>query len=114
MYCTHCGSTLDEKVLYCSQCGTPTANVPQAQPTAPAARLKRSIYDKKIAGVCGGIAQYLNIDSTLVRIVFIVLLLLPPSAGLIAYIAGWIVMPREPERILPPAVQPDGSRVYGS
>lgn len=55
-------------------------------------KLYRSSKDKKIAGVCGGIAEYMNIDSTIVRLVAI-LLVFGWGAGLLAYIVAAIVMP---------------------
>ena len=55
-------------------------------------RLVRSSLDKKLAGVCGGLARYFDIDATLVRIVF-VLLTLFSGGGLILYIVLWLVMP---------------------
>jgi phage shock protein PspC (stress-responsive transcriptional regulator) len=55
-------------------------------------RLTRSSTDKKVAGVCGGIAEYFNIDSTLVRLIFVLATLLG-GPGLILYIVLWIVMP---------------------
>ena len=57
-------------------------------------KLYKSRNDKKIDGVCGGIAEYFGIDATLVRIVW--LLLAFTSVGLIAYIVCAIVMPRDP------------------
>lgn len=57
-------------------------------------RLFRSKTDRQVAGVCGGLAEYLNVDSTLVRIVF-VLATLMGGPGLIAYIVLAIVMPEE-------------------
>jgi phage shock protein C len=59
-------------------------------------RLYRSRTDSMIAGVCGGLAEYFNIDPTLVRLAFVVVLLLGGSAVLI-YIIMWIVVPLEPE-----------------
>ncbi len=56
-------------------------------------RLVRSSLDKKIAGVCGGLARYFDIDATLVRVVF-VLLTLFSGGGLILYIILWLVMPQ--------------------
>lgn len=56
----------------------------------------RSRTDEKIAGVCGGFAEYLELDSTLVRLIWLALLFLG-GWGLIAYIVAWIVMPLEPE-----------------
>lgn len=97
MFCTKCGVELRDQDRYCSMCGTATANAPV--PATPGKRLMRSRYDSKIAGVCGGIGQYMNVDPTFVRLIFLVLLLTPPGIGLIAYIVGWIVIPKEPERI---------------
>lgn len=60
-----------------------------------AKKLFRSVRDRMIAGVCGGIAEYFNIDSTLVRLVFL-LLVFGIGGGLIAYIVAWIVVPDSP------------------
>lgn len=57
-------------------------------------KLYLSDTDKKIAGVCGGIAEYLKVDSTLVRLAWVFLALFCGS-GLLAYIIAWIVMPRK-------------------
>lgn len=59
-------------------------------------KLYRSRTDKKIAGVCGGLAEYLNIDATVIRIIFIILLLPGGFPGLIPYIILWAVVPEEP------------------
>jgi phage shock protein C len=59
-------------------------------------RLALSSYDKKIAGVCGGLADYFNVDATLVRAVF-VLLLLAGGPGALIYLALWLVMPKDDE-----------------
>jgi phage shock protein C len=55
-------------------------------------RLTRSTTDKKVAGVCGGLAEYFNVDSTLVRLIF-VLATLMGGPGLLLYIVLWVVMP---------------------
>jgi len=60
--------------------------------SGPAPRLTRSIYDKKIAGICGGIAQYLAVDPTFVRLIWLVAIVCFPPLG---YIAAWIVVPKE-------------------
>ncbi|MBP5515374.1 MAG: PspC domain-containing protein [Bacteroidales bacterium] len=57
-------------------------------------RLTRSTSDKKIAGVCGGIANYLNVDPTVVRIIFLVALICG-SIGFWAYIITWIAAPED-------------------
>jgi len=58
-------------------------------------RLYRSNTNRVIAGVCGGIAEYFNIDPIIIRIIAIALLL-AGSAGLWAYIILWIVVPKNP------------------
>lgn len=57
--------------------------------------LYKSSTDKKLAGVCGGIAEYFNIDSTLVRLGWVLFSLLGGS-GLLAYIIAAIIMPDRP------------------
>jgi phage shock protein PspC (stress-responsive transcriptional regulator) len=63
-------------------------------------RLYRSESDRKIAGVCGGIAEYFNVDPAIVRIVFAALVFLW-GWGLILYIICWIAVPNKSE--LPPS-----------
>jgi phage shock protein C len=62
-------------------------------PTTPQKRLTRSRNDRMISGVCGGIAEYFGVDSTLVRILVVVLTVLGFGSLLIAYIVGWILIP---------------------
>ena len=59
-------------------------------------KLYLSKTDKKLFGVCGGIAEYFNIDSTIVRIVALVLGICY-GAGIIAYIIAALLMPNKPE-----------------
>ncbi|MHB8102922.1 MAG: PspC domain-containing protein [Methanosarcina sp.] len=58
-------------------------------------RLYRSKNNKIIAGVCSGIAEYFNIDPTIVRLLWL-LLALSGGAGVIAYIIAWVIIPEEP------------------
>ena len=95
MFCTKCGHELSSGDLYCSQCGTASGRVPGPMIPEP---LMRSLTDKKIAGVCGGLAKYLAMDSTIVRILWLLLTFGLPPAGLFGYIAAWILMPVEPVR----------------
>ncbi|MBP6017057.1 MAG: PspC domain-containing protein [Candidatus Promineofilum sp.] len=62
-------------------------------------RLMRSETDKMVAGVCGGLADYMGIDPVLVRLAF-VLLLLASGVGFAIYVVLWIVMPT-PSRAQP-------------
>jgi phage shock protein PspC (stress-responsive transcriptional regulator) len=61
----------------------------------PAAKLYRSRTNRQVAGVCGGLAQHFNVDATLLRVLF-VLLAVFGGAGIVIYIAMWIIVPREP------------------
>jgi phage shock protein C len=58
-------------------------------------RLYRSRSDRMVAGVCGGLAKYFNVDPTLVRLVFVVLAL-AGGPGLLLYGVMWIITPIEP------------------
>lgn len=58
------------------------------------ARLTRSDTDKMIAGICGGLAAYLGIDSVLVRALFF-FLVLASGIGIPIYLILWFIMPRE-------------------
>jgi phage shock protein PspC (stress-responsive transcriptional regulator) len=63
----------------------------------PAARqLRRSTDDKMLAGVAGGIARYLNVDVTLVRVIIAVLALFN-GVGVALYIAAWLLIPEDGE-----------------
>lgn len=59
-------------------------------------KLYKSNTDKKICGVCGGIAEYFGIDSTIVRLI-LVLTVLFAGTGVLAYIIAAIVMPEKTE-----------------
>ncbi len=59
-------------------------------------RLYKSSTDKKIDGVCAGIAEYLNLDPTVIRLLW-VLATLFAGVGVLAYIVAALVMPRNPQ-----------------
>jgi len=60
-------------------------------------RLYRSQTDKKLAGVCGGLAEFLKMDSTLIRIIYIVLLIFTALVPMtIIYAIAWLVIPEKP------------------
>jgi phage shock protein PspC (stress-responsive transcriptional regulator) len=59
-------------------------------------KIYRSTEDKKIAGICGGLAEYFDLDSTLIRAIWLVLLLCA-GTGLLAYLICWIVIPQKPQ-----------------
>ncbi len=90
----------------------PTGQQPTGQPSAPVAppttegprvsseqmrdlgRLRRSVTDRRIAGVAGGLARHLDVDPIIVRVALVVLVFFGGS-GLLLYAAGWLLVPEE-------------------
>ena len=66
---------------------------PPAQP--PIRRLTRTTWDAPVSGVCGGVARYLGVDSTLVRVLAAVTMVVTFPVGPIVYAVMWAVMPKE-------------------
>lgn len=62
-------------------------------------RLYRS-DDRMIAGVCAGIAEYFNVDPTLIRIIFVLLLLPGGLPGFIPYVVLWVIVPAKPHNTI--------------
>jgi phage shock protein C len=58
-------------------------------------RLFRSRQDRMLGGVCGGLAEYLGLDPTVVRLVFLLLFFLG-GQGLLVYLIMWLIVPEEP------------------
>ena len=51
-----------------------------------------------LAGICAGIAGYFGIDATLVRVIVAVVSIITGGAGLLAYLAAWVIIPEEGEK----------------
>ena len=60
-----------------------------------AKKLYRSLDDRKIAGICGGLGEYFDIDPTIVRLLWISMVL-AFGTGVLAYIIAWFIVPQEP------------------
>jgi phage shock protein PspC (stress-responsive transcriptional regulator) len=75
----------------------PDSNAP-ATSEVGSRRLTRSRTDRKIAGVCGGLAEYLNVDSTVMRLLWAILTIVPGAivCGILAYLVAWFIMPESP------------------
>jgi phage shock protein C len=67
----------------------------EAVPMDAGRKLYRSTSNRQLAGVCGGLAEYFNLDPTLIRVLFVILAVLGGS-GVILYIAMWIIVPKQP------------------
>ena len=95
MICSHCQREIADYSNYCYFCGMRQRVSPDGRPRA-SKRLRRSVVDRKIAGVCGGIAEYFEIDSTLVRLIWVIVILLPIPLvpACIGYFVAWLLMPK--------------------
>lgn len=101
MNCPSCQKEIAPSSKFCYHCGARQPE-PSAAPAAPPKKLLRSSTDKKIAGVCAGLAEYFDLDVTLLRLVW-VLLVLFGGTGLLAYVVAWIVIPLAPGPVRPAA-----------
>ncbi len=59
-------------------------------------KLYRSKKNRIIAGVCGGIGEYFNVDPTLIRLLWLLISVMSAGSGIIAYVIAWIIIPEEP------------------
>lgn len=92
MYCNACGKEFAEDARFCTYCGAVVGTAPRPK------QLIRSRSDRKMAGVCAGFAQYLDLDVALVRILWVfVTFMAGVFPGVIAYVLAWIIVPEEPE-----------------
>ena len=58
-------------------------------------KLYRSKKNKAIAGVCGGIGEYTNVDPVVIRLVWVILTLASMGFGILAYLIAWMIMPEK-------------------
>jgi phage shock protein PspC (stress-responsive transcriptional regulator) len=81
----------------------PRAEAPAPPSTRP--RLVRSTMHRKVAGVCGGLADYFGVDPTIVRVAWVIASIVPGLVvfGVIAYLVAWFAMPRGPFVVLHPS-----------
>lgn len=95
MVCVNCQKSIADGSNFCCICG---AKQPAASNAARCAkkRLMRSSTDKKIAGVCGGLAEYFDLDATIIRVVWLLAVLFA-GTGILVYVILWIVVPLAPE-----------------
>ena len=89
MYCNYCGKLIQDDAAVCAYCGI------RVGLSVARKRLVRPRQGRKIAGVCLGFSEYLDLDITLVRLIWLIGSF-TTGIGLIAYPIAWIVMPEEP------------------
>lgn len=99
MFCTQCGVQMDDNARFCSQCGFRAAGAEESARDAVRnpKRLRRSLFDKKLGGVCSGLADYLDVDVVLVRILVVAGTIVSGGLGLLIYLAAWMIVPLERE-----------------
>jgi phage shock protein C len=104
MYCNACGQSIADDARYCSYCGNGVGN---SHPR----KMLRSRIDRRIAGVCAGLAHYLELDTALVRVLTVLITFAVGFfPGLNAYIVAWIIVPQEQFYLpVPAASQPVAS-----
>src|SRR5712692_7174577 len=103
MTCASCQKDIAAGSKFCYNCGAkkPETHAPGLSPqTGGKRKLMRSSTYKKIAGVCAGLADYFDLDPTIVRVVWFLAVLCAGTGGL-AYIILWIVLPVAPAGIIP-------------
>lgn len=93
MFCSACGTRLDGSHAFCYRCGRPV-NPERMSPWGVPKTLSRPLWDKKIGGVCAGFARYMDVDVTLMRIIWLVTAIFT-GVGFVAYVIAWIAMPAE-------------------
>ena len=101
MICPNCRREIAEYSNFCSSCGARQAEVAATRPVSRK-RLMRSSTDSKIGGVCGGLAEYFEVDSGIVRILFTLITIASGFVfGVLFYIVAWVILPVAPARFYP-------------
>src|SRR5947208_7469085 len=102
MTCVNCQKDIAVGSRFCYNCGAkqPETPPPGLSPaTGGKKKLMRSSTDKKIAGVCAGLADYFDLDPTIVRILWFLAVFFA-GTGELAYIILWIVLPVAPTGVI--------------
>jgi phage shock protein C len=102
MICASCQKEIAAGSKFCYSCGakqpeSPVSTVPPGY--FPPKKFVRSTNDRKVAGVCAGVADYFDMDPTLVRVLWALATLIP-GPNVIAYIVIWIAAPEGPTGVV--------------
>ena len=97
MVCNSCQKNIADGSRFCYNCGAKqvVTDAPSASVTGGPKKLMRSSTDKKLGGVCAGLAEYFDMDTTLVRVLWL-LVALCGGTGVLLYVILWIVLPLAP------------------
>lgn len=103
MNCPSCQKDIAAGSKFCYNCGAKqpeaTPYVPPPPGYAPQKRLVRSTNDRKVAGICAGVADYFDMDPTIVRVVWLLATLIP-GPNVLVYIVMWIAVPEGPTGVV--------------
>ena len=102
MLCPNCQKEIADGSKFCYNCGAklgaegaPAGAPAPAYVAPPVKRLIRSSTDKKLGGVCAGLAYYFDLDTTLVRVLWLLATLIP-GPNILIYLILWIALPMGP------------------
>jgi len=91
MYCNACGKAIADDARYCAYCGTVVGQLHSPK------RLMRPRANRAIAGVCAGMGPYLDIDVSLIRLIWVLVSIFSGIfPGVLVYVIAWVVIPEEP------------------
>jgi phage shock protein C len=90
MYCNYCGKVIQDDANVCAYCGRRVAA------TVARKRLVRPRNGRKLGGVSLGLAEYFDIDVTVIRIMWVIMFFLTGGTAFLAYVIAWIIIPEEP------------------
>lgn len=98
MYCNACGKMIGDDARYCAYCGAVVGH------PLPPRKLMRPRAHRTIGGVCAAMGPYLNVDVTLIRLIWVLVVIFSGIfPGVLVYALAWVIIPEEPE-YLPVAV----------
>ena len=110
MICPNCQKDIAAGSKFCYNCGARQPEAASAAAPPPPAyqarkRLVRSTNDRKVAGVCAGLADYFDLDPTIIRVLWVVAVLCG-GTGLLAYAILWVALPEGMTGVASPSVTP--------